>query len=212
MEEHIIGVARKLFTEKGYTNTNMSDIAATAGIKRSTLHYYFRTKDRLFQAIYGDIVRKIIPRIQTILTQNIPFFERMNDIIDEYIALFLSDPALPRFILGEIQRDMGHLVKISQELQIDEYISNIREILADEARKGKIRNVPHRIIFLTLYSQMLFPFLTKNLVITLILQDNEQFADFLQEWKQNILLQMRYLLEPNHSGNTLQPNPKSAFS
>ena len=38
MEEHIIGVARKLFTEKGYTNTNMSDIAATAGIKRSTLH------------------------------------------------------------------------------------------------------------------------------------------------------------------------------
>ena len=117
MEEHIIGVARKLFTEKGYTNTNMSDIAATAGIKRSTLHYYFRTKDRLFQAIYGDIVRKIIPRIQTILTQDIPFFERMNDIIDEYIALFLSDPALPRFILGEIQRDMGHLVKISQELQ-----------------------------------------------------------------------------------------------
>ena len=44
IEQRIHAAARKLFIEKGYLNTNMSDIAVEAGIKRPTLHYYFRTK------------------------------------------------------------------------------------------------------------------------------------------------------------------------
>ena len=67
IEARIVEAARALFIEKGYADASMSDIAAAAGIKRSTLHYYFRTKDRLFQAIFADIVREIFPRIQVIL-------------------------------------------------------------------------------------------------------------------------------------------------
>ena len=48
LEQQIIKTAQQLFIEKGFVETSMSDIAATVGINRPTLHYYFRTKDKMF--------------------------------------------------------------------------------------------------------------------------------------------------------------------
>lgn len=209
IEQRIITAARKLFIEKGYVETNLSDIATIAGIKRPTLHYYFRTKERLFQTIYGDVIQQLIPRIQNILAQDIPFLKRLNDVIDEYITLFLKNPTLPQFVIGEIQRDMEHLFKVAIELKIDGYIRDIKKILTNEMQKGLLRNIPPRIIFLTLYSQMIFPFLTQNLINKLLLNENEQFSDFLQEWKFNILSQMSYLLSTqNNNQNNSAPTDK----
>ena len=49
IEQNVIACAHRLFIEKGYVNTSMSDIAAAVGITRPALHYYFRTKERLFR-------------------------------------------------------------------------------------------------------------------------------------------------------------------
>ena len=49
MEQKIIQAARETFLKKGYKETNMSDIAAAVGLTRPAMHYYFRTKERLFQ-------------------------------------------------------------------------------------------------------------------------------------------------------------------
>ena len=56
LEQQIIKTAQQLFIEKGFVETSMSDIAATVGINRPTLHYYFRTKDKMFKAVFGSIV------------------------------------------------------------------------------------------------------------------------------------------------------------
>lgn len=99
IEQNVIACAHRLFIEKGYVNTSMSDIAAAVGITRPALHYYFRTKERLFRAIYGDILQEVIPRIHDILIRDIPFMERLDRIIDEYVALFLNNPDLPYFMI-----------------------------------------------------------------------------------------------------------------
>lgn len=52
IENKIIETAQQLFVKNGFTDTNMSDIAAAVGINRPTLHYYFRTKDKMFQAVF----------------------------------------------------------------------------------------------------------------------------------------------------------------
>ena len=66
VEDRIIEAARKTFIEKGFAQTSMSDIAEAAGINRPTLHYYFRTKDIMFQAVYGGILKSILPKIQVV--------------------------------------------------------------------------------------------------------------------------------------------------
>ena len=183
IEARIVEAARALFIEKGYADASMSDIAAAAGIKRSTLHYYFRTKDRLFQAIFADIVREIFPRIQVILEKETPFMERLNAVIDEYMALFRANPALPQFIIGEIQRDVHHLIRVLHELEVE-----------DEIQRGELRRVPLRDFFLTFYSLVIFPTLTRNLIETLMLEDGEHYDDFIRQWKRRTLTQVGYLL------------------
>lgn len=194
VEQRIVDTARRLFVERGYLDTNMSDIAAATGIKRPALHYYFRTKERLFEAVYADIVRQIIPRIQDILRRDTSLEERLNAILDEYIVLFTDNPALPQFIVGEIQRDPRHLIEVGETLQVGGYLRTLHRTLAGEIGSGRLKRVPLRTVLLTLYSQLFFPFLTRNLITTLWLDEPETFADFLQMWKGNILSQMRCLL------------------
>lgn len=83
-------------------------------------------------------------------------------------------------MIGEIQRDVNHLIEAARELKIDKYILDIQNALKTAMREGILRPVPSRIVFLTLYSQLTFPFLMKNLVTTLLLEDKEQFSVFIR--------------------------------
>ena len=64
MEHKIIEAAKATFLKKGYKDTNMAEIAAEVGLTRPAMHYYFRTKERLFQAVFGDILMSFIPQIK----------------------------------------------------------------------------------------------------------------------------------------------------
>ena len=86
LEYQIIETAKQLFIEKGFVETSMSDIAAKVGINRPTLHYYFRTKDRMFQAVFGSIVMSLLPKVQEIIQQELPFIDRVSLILDKYIG------------------------------------------------------------------------------------------------------------------------------
>ena len=52
-EQKIKNAARKVFTEKGYAATRTRDIAEAAGINLALLNYYFRSKQKLFEEVFG---------------------------------------------------------------------------------------------------------------------------------------------------------------
>lgn len=88
LEDRIVDVAKDVFLENGFEMTSMSDIAAKVGINRPTLHYYFRTKERMFRAVLAPIFETFMPKVQTILAGDIPFIERLEKILDEYLIIF----------------------------------------------------------------------------------------------------------------------------
>lgn len=196
LEQKIIETAQELFIEKGFIETSMSDIAQTVGINRSVLHYYFRTKDKMFQAVFSNIVASVIPKVQDILRQDVPFIKRMELILDEYIKKFIESPYLVKFILGEIQRDVNHLISIAKELQLNNCFDILYKYLSDEMQKGKLKTVPMPFVFFTFYGLLTYPFLSKNLVITLFLDKEEDFEPMLHEWKQYVISSMKNLLLP----------------
>ncbi len=195
IERRIIETAKQLFVENGFDKTSMSDIAAQIGINRPTLHYYFRTKEKLFQAVFGEIIAKVLPHVQSIFNQNIPFFERLERVVDIYLEVFLENPMVPRFIVNEIHRDLSHLVSSMRELSLDNYIIEIGKVIDAEMEQGNIKRVPMQMLFLTLYSQLVFPFLTKRLTMWLFSENEEDFKAFLLMWKDNLLMLMRAMLE-----------------
>lgn len=194
LERQIIETAQQLFIEKGFAGTSMSDIAATVGINRPTLHYYFRTKDKMFKAVFGSIVISLMPKIHDIIKLDIPFVDRMGMVLDKYIELFTKEPYLPKFICGEIQRDVNHLLEVAKELQFEATLSLVKDTLLAEMEAGKIKKVPLPMVFLTFYSLLTYPFLVRNLITTLFLDNEEDFTSFLQEWKQHIITELTNLL------------------
>ena len=194
LERQIIETAQQLFIEKGFAGTSMSDIAATVGINRPTLHYYFRTKDKMFKAVFGSIVISLMPKIHDIIKLDIPFVDRMGMVLDEYIELFTKEPYLTKFICGEIQRDVNHLLEAAKELQFEAALSLVKDTLLAEMEAGKIKKVPLPMVFLTFYSLLTYPFLVRNLITTLFLDNEEDFTSFLQEWKQHIITELTNLL------------------
>ena len=61
-EQKIREAARKVFQAKGMHGARMQDIADTAGINKALLHYYFRSKDQLFEAIFKEALQQLIPK------------------------------------------------------------------------------------------------------------------------------------------------------
>ena len=122
MEERILTCAERLFLEKGFDGTSMSDIALCVGINRPTLHYYFRTKDKMFRAVLARIVLSFVPQVYDIVAgRDKSVAERVSQVIDAYILIFMEKPCLPLFMVREVQRDFDFLVRMLRQEQIDRY-------------------------------------------------------------------------------------------
>lgn len=196
MENKIIDTARSVFIERGYAETSMSEIAARVGINRPTLHYYFRTKDKMFQAVFGNIVSSVVPKVLDALThREKAIAERIGGIIDAYYALFLENPQLPMFMLREVNRDSELLIRTVQELNVVDTARSAIASLQEEMSEGKLKRVPLQFIFYNFYSLLAIPFLTKNISFKVFETDDEQFKAMLTVWKQTIIAQMQNLLE-----------------
>lgn len=196
LEARIVDAARKLFIERGFVGTSMSDIASRAGINRPTLHYYFRTKERMFDAVFGGIVGTLVPRVKDIVLQpDRPIGERVASVVDAYYDVFGANPGLPMFIVREMHRDFDGVVRTIMELRLGQYIESVRQGLQGEMDSGRLRQVPMRYLFLTFYSMLTMPFVAGNLCRTVLLDEGETFADLLAGWKPYIVDAMERLLD-----------------
>ena len=150
LEERIIEVAKSLFMEKGYSDTSMSEIAEKVGINRPGLHYYFRTKDKMFNAVFGMIVMSVAPKFQNIILQkDLPIATRVEKVIDVYYQMLQKNPYLPLFILREMNRDINFLFNAFRSLDVANFFEGLKTSLQEEMANGKLKQVPLRIVFFT---------------------------------------------------------------
>ncbi|MBR4065420.1 MAG: TetR/AcrR family transcriptional regulator [Bacteroidaceae bacterium] len=196
MENRIIDAARAVFIEKGYAETSMSEIAAKAGINRPALHYYFRTKDKMFQAVFGSIVSSVIPKVfDAIMHKEKSVADRTECIIDAYYSLFINTPQLPLFMLRELNRDPEMLIKTILGLNVADTMRKAISSLQEEMDEGKLKKVPLQFIFFNFYSLLTFPFLTIDISRKVFENNDDTLRESLTEWKKNIVFQMENLLK-----------------
>ncbi|MBK9511763.1 MAG: helix-turn-helix transcriptional regulator [Cytophagaceae bacterium] len=75
-EEKIFLAAENEFMEKGFDGTRMQAIADRAGINKAMLHYYFRSKDALFEKIFQEKIKLIFPKIGEDVKKKESFIEK----------------------------------------------------------------------------------------------------------------------------------------
>ena len=102
IEKRILWVAERLFLEKGFSGTSTTEIAKTVGCNQALIHYYFRSKEKLFWDVFAPKVEQVVEYLDAPLDESIGFVERISNVIDFYFGILELDERLAPFIVKEL--------------------------------------------------------------------------------------------------------------
>jgi AcrR family transcriptional regulator len=183
-EQLILQAAKKVFISKGLDGTRMQEIADEAGINKSLLHYYFRSKDKLFEVIFKDIVMSFAPRIVGILNSPTSLFDKIELFVGTYIDLLLENPHIPGFLVNEVAKNPSRIVAALKMNGVNPDI--MRAQLKKEVEAGVIRPLKVEDLMANLISLCVFPFMAKNIFSNMLDMSDEDYMLFLAARKKEI--------------------------
>lgn len=145
IEKRILWVAERLFLEKGFSGTSTTEIAKSVGCNQALIHYYFRTKEKLFWDIFSPKMEQVVEYLDAPLDENLDFLERIRNIIDFYFGMLELDERLAPFIVNELIMHPGRWEYFRQRFLRSESRSNaydrFESMVQEEVAKGTIREV-----------------------------------------------------------------------
>jgi AcrR family transcriptional regulator len=169
-EQIILKAAEAEFFEKGYGNAKTVAIAQRAGVSHSMLHYYFRTKEQLFQKIFKEKVQALTQMFNVIFEQNTDFNETVRLLIETQFKFLIQNPQLPMFVFREIVSNKENREWAIKTLfpHLIPFLSAIEKMLANEITKGSVRpieiqNLLMNILSINISTFIALPVLKENL-------------------------------------------------
>ncbi len=183
-ENRIFDAATEVFIEKGMDGARMQDIANHAGINKALLHYYFRTKDKLFNAVFEKIAGKMFEKFSPIFDASLPLEDKIRFFFREHIAFLQRNPRLPGFILNEINRNPQRMRKLLDNFDIHRLWKIIEEQHSDELARYNITYEKIPQIMTTIASMSVFPFAARGILEAIMGKIGVDFNDYLEERKE----------------------------
>lgn len=178
MEEHlnsetaILNAAEKVFLEKGYDGASMQMISSEAGINKALLHYYFRSKDKLFDKVFQKLFSKLIPPVMEVISSNLPFDRKIEVFVDHYIKTIQQNPLIPVFILHELTRNPGKLLNVFKNAGVD--LSPFLMEIEKEIARGYLEPIAPRELVINILALCIFPFAGKPLLKGVFFRGDEE--------------------------------------
>ncbi len=179
-EEKIKKAALKVFSDKGYAQTKTRDIASNAGVNISTLHYYYRSKDRLFKMVSDEVFEKFNKISHDILDADIPFEEKIRRFVSDYTDFYKANPKLASFIIFESERNPE---KVFDNIDFERFDQKAERELRQLIQRGVIRPISYPNFVLNMVSMTVFPFLNKHMLHKFNGLTEKDFEDLLEERK-----------------------------
>lgn len=180
-EQIILKAARKVFTHKGFDGARMQEIADEAGINKALLHYYFRSKDKLFEAIFKEVITTFFPRIISVLTSDLSLFEKITLFTERYIDILTQNPDIAGFVIHEVSVNPHRLVGNIKEMGADINLIDIQ--LQQEIAAGNIIPIKAGHFVANLISMCVFPVIARPVLMGMMNYTDEQYRVFLEERK-----------------------------
>ena len=183
-EKQILEAAKKVFLEKGFDGARMQEIADEAGINKALVHYYFRSKEKLFDAIFIEVFSGFFPKVFGAIFSDMSFEDKIAFFIDNYIDLLAENSFLPVFIIHEINRNPEKIVGMMKNIGVDP--KNLQFIFAD-IDKSKYKIIEPRHFMVNMLGLCIFPFIAKPILKGLLFNNSDiEYKAFLDQRKKII--------------------------
>ncbi len=183
-EEKIKDAAHEVFVQKGMAGARMQEIADKAGINKALLHYYYRSKELLFNAVFETILSKFVPKLFEVVNSDLPLEVKVYQVAEKYTKLLKKHRDLPIFILNELQR---HPDRFASKIGAGRNIfAGLERQLEEEYQKGNIRQISVEMFMMNTISMLVFPFAAQPMFQLVTEMDQKKYEDFLEERKTEV--------------------------
>ena len=181
-EQAILEVAERLFLEKGFAQTSTTEIAKEVGCNQALVHYYFRTKDNLFNSIFENKFKDFFLSIFEMNNLGeLEFTAKLKIIIESHFDLLRNNPKMPALILNELSRKPEQIGFLKEKLKNipQKLFAGMNTELQAEITKGTIREINLLDLIVTM--------ITMNLALFLMMPVIENIFSFSEEQKKMML-------------------------
>lgn len=153
-EQQILEAAEREFMTKGYDGARTTSIAKAAGVTHAMLHYYFRTKELLFERIIGKKMSEITP-VLTYLFGNadLPLTERIKEAVSVHFDFIAANPELPKFLMNEVLPHKERCDMFKSKIESFVYLfSQLQNEVDAAAQRGEVEQFDVLSLFQTILS------------------------------------------------------------
>lgn len=181
MENLILDAAEKLFLELGYASTSTTQIAKAVGCNQALVHYYFRTKENLFNTIFENKFKKFFKSIFEVENLDIyNFEEKIKRIIESHFFMLSENPKMPLLIINELSRRTDQVSVLRERLKTipEKVMSQLNDELLLEIEAGRVRAMSFVDLIMSIVSLNISLFLLMP-IATEIMQLTEEQKQFL---------------------------------
>jgi len=182
-EQRILSSAEKLFFQKGKAGTSMQDIADDAGINRTLLNYYYRSKDLLFEEVFKIAMSIFVPNLVSMLQSDMNFEDYVPALMETIIDAMLENPQIPIFVLQELSSNPERMPELMKEMGIDPTIPIGK--MEKDIREGRMDGMDPRQLMMSILSLCIFPFAARPVITEILYKgDNDQYIKAMKQRKQ----------------------------
>ena len=203
-EQKILEAAKKVFIQKGLDGTRLEEIATEAGINKALLHYYFRSKEKLFETIFDQISGKVVPDFTAILESKSPIEDKIERIVHTYIDFVSENPQLPLFLITELNRNPQRMKEILSHTHNFAKIQQFAFQMITEMQVGRIKSFNPLHLILHIVSLCIFPFIAKPVLQAIMQVEEDDLAIILKQRKEEVSRFVREALRPWLNGTQIE--------
>ena len=185
-ESLIKETAKKLFFVDGQINATTQEIADAAGVNRTLLNYYFRSRDTLFNEVYNDTREERINNMFDVLASTVSFKQKIESLIDILIEYINKYPYVDVFLISEMHKKY----KLPENKTSAKRHRIFREFLNEadeEIKKGNLRADNSVEFYINLTSLISYPMMMKDLYAEIFKKEDKDFNKINHKRKENIL-------------------------
>lgn len=188
-EEKIFEAAHKVFQQKGFAGARMQEIADEAGINKAMLHYCFKNKELLFEAVFMKAFSQLAPQINEIFHSEAAVFDKIRKFTASYISFVIEHPFLPPFIIQEMNNNPDFVERFLNHENRPNPTILIAQI-EKEIAAGIIKEIHPKQLLLDIFSMTIFPFAAQALVKGIIQLNDKDFFELMKQRKMHVAEQI----------------------
>lgn len=201
-EQRILAAARRVFIRRGTSGARMQEIAAEAGVNQALLHYYFRTKERLAEAVFREAAGRLVPAVVKVMGSEAPIERKVEDFVQLYIDTVRKSPFLPGYVLAELHQHPERLASFKLDARVPAadvahtLLATLGAQLEARAAEGTMRPIAPEQFVVNLLALVVFPFVARPMLNAVFGMNDEAFERFLDDRRREL---------PGYILNTLRP-------